>query len=83
MQEEDVVTADLVIVGYGLAGATTTIVAHDARAKVVLLEKSGHLGGNSFFPEAASRTLRMRTRHFNTFAPSVAVGQAMKLFGLR
>ena len=35
------------IVGYGLAGATAAIVAHDAGAEVVLLEKSPHFGGNS------------------------------------
>ena len=43
----ELVAADLVIAGYGLAGAITAIAAHDAGAEVVLLEKSPHFGGNS------------------------------------
>jgi len=41
--------ADVIVVGYGFAGATTAITAHDAGAKVLLLEKAPekHKGGNS------------------------------------
>jgi succinate dehydrogenase/fumarate reductase flavoprotein subunit len=40
---------DVVIVGYGAAGAATAITAHDAGAKVIILEKApeGEEGGNS------------------------------------
>jgi len=41
--------ADVIVIGYGFAGATTAITAHDAGAKVLLLEKAPekHKGGNS------------------------------------
>jgi succinate dehydrogenase/fumarate reductase flavoprotein subunit len=41
--------ADVVVVGYGFAGATAAITAHDAGAKVLLIEKAPekHKGGNS------------------------------------
>ena len=41
--------ADVVVIGYGFAGATAAITAHDAGAKVLLLEKAPekHKGGNS------------------------------------
>ncbi|MBC7121541.1 MAG: FAD-binding protein, partial [Candidatus Methanosuratus sp.] len=41
--------ADVVVVGYGLAGASAAIHAHDAGAKVLILEKmpQGREGGNS------------------------------------
>lgn len=40
---------DVVVVGYGAAGATTAITAHDAGARVLILEKApeGEEGGNS------------------------------------
>ena len=38
---------DVVIVGYGGAGAATAITAHDAGAKVVIVESSSHGGGNT------------------------------------
>ncbi len=39
--------ADVVVIGYGAAGATTAITAHDAGAKVLILEKApeGEEGG--------------------------------------
>ncbi|HWP60067.1 MAG TPA: FAD-dependent oxidoreductase [Candidatus Acidoferrales bacterium] len=39
--------ADVVIVGYGFAGAASAIAAHDAGAQVLLLEKLPHPGGIS------------------------------------
>lgn len=41
--------ADVVVVGYGAAGAATAITAHDAGARVLILEKApeGEEGGNS------------------------------------
>lgn len=41
--------AEVVVVGYGFAGATAAMAAHDAGAKVLLLEKALeiHKGGNS------------------------------------
>jgi len=41
--------ADVVVVGYGFAGATAAITAHDAGARVLLLEKAPeqYKGGNS------------------------------------
>jgi succinate dehydrogenase/fumarate reductase flavoprotein subunit len=39
--------ADVVVVGYGFAGAVSAIAAHDAGAKVLLLEKMPHPGGIS------------------------------------
>src|SRR4051794_41847038 len=38
---------DVDIAGYGFGGAITAIVAHDAGAQVLLLEKATHPGGNS------------------------------------
>lgn len=41
--------ADIIVIGYGFAGATAAITAHDAGARVLLLEKAPeeHKGGNS------------------------------------
>ena len=47
MTGKDLVTADIVVVGYGLAGAAAAITAHDVGADVVILEKSPYFGGNS------------------------------------
>ena len=38
---------DVIVVGYGLAGAVAAIEAHDSGAKVILLEKSQYPGGCS------------------------------------
>jgi len=40
-------TADVVVVGYGAAGGNAAIAAHDAGAKVLVLEKMPMAGGNS------------------------------------
>jgi succinate dehydrogenase/fumarate reductase flavoprotein subunit len=39
--------ADVVVVGYGFAGGVSAITAHDAGAKVLLIEKMPHPGGIS------------------------------------
>ncbi len=54
--------ADVVVVGYGVAGASAAITAHDAGASVIILEKSPHAdsgnsgvcGGLSWFPVLSS-----------------------------
>jgi len=38
---------DVVVAGYGYAGGSAAIVAHDHGAKVMVLEKMVHPGGNS------------------------------------
>jgi len=45
--------ADVVIVGYGAAGGCAAIAAHDAGARVVILEKMPAAGGNSGVSGAA------------------------------
>ncbi len=40
-------TADVVVVGYGSAGGNAAIAAHDAGAKVILIDKMSVPGGNS------------------------------------
>ena len=41
------INTDVIVVGYGLAGAMSAIAAHDAGAKVLLMEKLPAPGGNS------------------------------------
>jgi len=40
-------STDVIVVGYGFAGAVSAISAHDAGAEVLLVEKMPHLGGIS------------------------------------
>ena len=47
MEDKESITADIVVVGYGLAGATAAIVARDAGAEVVILEKSARFDENA------------------------------------
>ena len=44
---------EVVVVGYGLAGAISAIVAHDAGAKALILEKQESPGGNSILSGGA------------------------------
>jgi succinate dehydrogenase/fumarate reductase flavoprotein subunit len=48
-------TVDVIVVGYGYAGAVAAIEAHDAGAKVLLLEKMQHPGGISILSGGALR----------------------------
>ena len=47
---------DVVVIGYGGAGATAAITAHDAGAKVLLLEKNAYGGGNTKVSGGSVRT---------------------------
>ena len=42
---------DVVVVGFGAAGGISAITAHDAGAKVLLIEKMPHPGGISILSE--------------------------------
>src|ERR1041385_1918243 len=44
--------ADVVVVGYGAAGGVAAIAAHDAGAKVLIVEKMPHPGGISILSGA-------------------------------
>ena len=46
MAEKEIIT-DIVVVGYGFAGAIAAITAHDAGAEVIILEKMPNFGGCS------------------------------------
>lgn len=47
MPETVPLEADVIVVGYGLAGGVAAISAHDAGAKTIILEKAKHPGGCS------------------------------------
>jgi succinate dehydrogenase/fumarate reductase flavoprotein subunit len=63
------VEADVLIVGYGGAGATAAIAAHDAGAKVVVIEKMPSGGGNTqvsggaFFTPVSAEKLERSVRY--------------------
>jgi succinate dehydrogenase/fumarate reductase flavoprotein subunit len=46
---------DVIVVGYGLAGAISAIEAHDAGAKVLLIEKEPFAGGISICAGGGAR----------------------------
>jgi succinate dehydrogenase/fumarate reductase flavoprotein subunit len=48
--------ADVVVIGYGGAGAAAAITAHDAGARVIVLEKGGAGGGNTRVSGGSIRT---------------------------
>jgi succinate dehydrogenase/fumarate reductase flavoprotein subunit len=53
---------DVVVVGYGGAGAAAAITAHDAGAQVLLLEKNGSGGGNTRISGGSIRTYTDRAK---------------------
>ena len=61
--------ADVVIVGYGGAGAAAAIVASDAGARVLIIEKSPAGGGNTKYSGGSIRTyldLELATDFYET-----------------
>jgi succinate dehydrogenase/fumarate reductase flavoprotein subunit len=56
---------DVVVAGYGYAGAMAAIAAHDAGAKVLLLEKSPHPGGASIMSAGGVIVAQDAERAFN------------------
>ncbi|MDR1183277.1 MAG: FAD-binding protein [Coriobacteriales bacterium] len=78
--------ADVVVVGYGGAGAATAITAHDAGAKVIILEKMPEGGGNTavsgggfLCPNDAGQAYTYITKLFD-FSNSVMDGEIVKVF---
>lgn len=53
-------TVDVVVVGYGFAGAAAAIEAHDRGANVLLIEKNVHAGGTSICSAGGVRIARDR-----------------------
>ena len=57
---------DVIVVGFGVAGGISAITAHDAGAKVLLIEKMPHPGGISILsgggvgPRSSRAVLRLR-----------------------
>ena len=55
MSHQPDVLYDVIVVGYGAAGAATAIAAHDAGARVLLLEKMPYAGGLSVVSAGGAR----------------------------
>jgi succinate dehydrogenase/fumarate reductase flavoprotein subunit len=51
---------DVLIIGYGFAGAVAAITAHDCGAKVVIVEKMPRAGGNSYYSAGNFGVVRPR-----------------------
>jgi len=60
--------ADVVVVGYGGAGAAAAITAHDAGAKVIVLEKTDRGGGNTRYAGGTLREYLDTEKAVNYFA---------------
>ncbi len=81
---------DVLIVGYGAAGANAAIAAHDAGARVLILEKMGFPGGNSgvcagamLIPESLEEAVRYyRALSFGTVDEEMIRGFAEALVGM-
>jgi succinate dehydrogenase/fumarate reductase flavoprotein subunit len=78
--------ADVVVVGYGGAGAATAITAHDAGAKVIILEKMSEGGGNTavsgggfLCPNDAAKAYTYITKLFD-FSNSVMDDEIVRVF---
>jgi succinate dehydrogenase/fumarate reductase flavoprotein subunit len=82
--------ADVVIIGYGAAGANAAIAAHDAGAKALLLEKMPTPGGNSgvsagamVIPESLTDALQYyRALSFGTADEELTRGFAEAMVGI-
>jgi succinate dehydrogenase/fumarate reductase flavoprotein subunit len=83
-------TADVVVVGYGAAGGSAAIAAHDAGAKVLILEKMPMGGGNSgvcfggmAIPESVSEAIDYyRKLNFGTVDEDMLRGFAEAMVGI-
>jgi len=83
-------TADVVVIGYGAAGGNAAIAAHDAGAKVLVLEKMPIAGGNSavcyggmVIPETASEAIEYyRKLSFGTVDEDTLRGFAEAIIGI-
>lgn len=49
---ESLLTVDVIVVGYGAAGASATLRAHEHGAETIILEKMPRAGGNSLVSSA-------------------------------
>ncbi|HSR10481.1 MAG TPA: FAD-dependent oxidoreductase [Thermodesulfobacteriota bacterium] len=82
--------ADVLIVGYGAAGANAAIAARDAGAKVIVLEKLGFPGGNSgvcagamVVPESLEEAVRYyRALSFGTVDEDLVRAFAEQMVGI-
>ncbi len=83
-------TADVVIIGYGAAGGNAAIAAHDAGAKVLILEKMPAAGGNSrvclgamVIPNTVSEAIDYyRSLSFGTVDEDMVQGFAEAIVGM-
>lgn len=80
------VTTDVLVIGYGGAGASAAITAHDAGAKVLLLEKMPRAGGNTeasgggfIIPKDAGQAYEYLEKTF-LFADNEMDGELVKTF---
>ena len=81
---------DVLIVGYGAAGANAAIAAHDAGARVLILEKLGFPGGNSgvcagamVIPESMDEAIRYyRALSFGTADEDLIRAFAEEMIGI-
>lgn len=79
MAESYDMETDVVVVGYGAAGAAAAISAHDSGANVILLEKMPYLGGNtgvaggnmSFPKDSGKFSQYLKTLCFETTEPEL------------
>lgn len=83
-------TADVVVIGYGAAGGNAAIAAHDAGAKVLVLEKMPMGGGNSgvcyggmIIPDTVSEAIEYyRKLSFGTVDEDMLRGFAEAMVGI-
>jgi succinate dehydrogenase/fumarate reductase flavoprotein subunit len=81
---------DVLIVGYGAAGANAAIAAHDSGARVMIIEKLGFPGGNSgvcagamVIPEAIEEAVRYyRALSFGTVEEEMIQAFAEEMVGI-
>src|SRR5512135_1021664 len=75
--------ADVVVVGYGGAGASAAIAAHDAGAKVLIVEKNPEGGGNTQYSGGTVREyldLEKATTYFENILYGSVEREMIKAF---